>query len=339
MGLFGGLDQPGPGVYADEQKEGAFIRFFRVLALRFFPICLCNLLFVVVNLPFFALVYFLADIILPYLSPTLHPEAVVLDIVNRLEVTGPEEMEAAFELAGVIQFFMIFIGTFLVVGLLLIANGPLQTGFSYVYRNFSRQIPAFYWQDFARSVKQNWKQSFQATGISLIASALILFNVLFYATHLEGLLSQIMLGVFSVLLVLFCCVQMYVYPLIASLELPLKQIYKNAMIFTLIRLFPTLGILMIQTIIIMVIPALLILFGTALGSTIAIVFYIVLAFGLSHFLGVFFVWHQIEKHLMPENADETVDLQKIPEDESIDESVKIDDDPTENVIIKEKSES
>lgn len=42
MGFFDGLSQPGPGVYADDQKEGAVIRFFRLFALRFFSICIAN---------------------------------------------------------------------------------------------------------------------------------------------------------------------------------------------------------------------------------------------------------------------------------------------------------
>lgn len=304
MSIMGGFDQSGPGVYANEQREGPIIRFFRVLALRFFTLCFCNLLFVLVNLPALAVTYFVVATVMPVISPNLSPQAISASIES-LGVDQAAEMFTVETAAGNLYWVSVFIGSFLIVGLTLIVMGPFQTAFSYVYRNYARETPSFFWQDFAHALKINWKQSLIVTLISLFVTSVLLFNIGYYATHLDGVLSQILLGVFCVLFILYLCMHMYVYPLIASLELPLKQIYRNAMIFAGIRLFPTIGILMIQTVIILVIPGAMILFGSRIGSTIAVFIYLVIVFALSHFIGNFFVWHQIEKHILPDEPVET----------------------------------
>lgn len=303
MGIFGNIDQPGPGVYANEQREGPVIRFFRVLALRFFTICLSNMLFVLINIPVLALMYLLFMYVMPLISPSLTPIALI-DLINKIGAV-PEGGDAAVEeAAGGLYSMLILIGSFVIIGLTLVVIGPVQTAFSYIYRNYSRESRGFYWQDFSRSLKENWKQSLAVSFISLFLTVILLFNLGYYATHRDSTLSQILLGVFTVLFVLYCCIQMYIYPLIASLKLPLNQIYRNAMIFTAIRLFPTFGILAIQLVLLLVIPGLLFFLGGPIGYTIAIVLYLALVFGLSHFMSGFFVWHQIEKHLLLDEENE-----------------------------------
>ncbi|MBN1892494.1 MAG: DUF624 domain-containing protein [Clostridiales bacterium] len=333
MGIFRNVDQPGPGVYANEQREGPVIRFFRVLALRFFTICLCNILFVLVNIPVLALMYLLFTYVMPLISPSLTPIA-IMEAIEKLGAESASANGAVEEVAGGLYSLLILIGAFAIIGLTLVVIGPFQTAFSYVYRNYSRESLGFFWQDFVRSLKENWKQSLAVSFISLLLTVVLLFNIGYYATHLESLLSQILLGVFSVLFVLYCCIQMYVYPLIASLKLPLNLIYRNAMIFTAIRLFPTIVILAIQLVLVLVIPGSLILLGGAIGYTIAIVLYLVLVFGLSHFLSGFFVWHQIEKHMLPdEESDDSESNESISgndEEQDHDASVMKNDDLSEN---------
>jgi uncharacterized membrane protein YesL len=299
----GGYDQTGPGVYANEQREGPVVRFFRILAARFFTLCLCNLLFVLINLPALAVTYFVVANVMPIISPSLSPLAISASIES-LGVEQATEMFTVETAASNLYWVSVFLGSFLIVGLTLIVMGPFQTAFSYMYRNFSRETPSFFWQDFIHALKTNWKQSLIVSFISFLITSVLLFNIGFYATHLDGTLSQILLGIFCVLFLLYLCMHLYVYPLIASLELPLKQIYRNAMIFAGIRLFPTIGILLLQTLIMLIIPGLMIFFGSRIGSTIAIVLYLVIVFALSHFIGNFFVWYQIEKHILPDEADE-----------------------------------
>lgn len=337
MSIMGGFDQLGPGVYANEQREGPIVRFFRVLALRFFSLCFCNLLFVLINLPTLAITYYVVAYVMPYISPSLSPQAISATIEG-LGVDQAAEMFTIETAAGNLYWVSVFIGSFLVVGLTLIVMGPFQTAFSYVYRNYARETPIFFWQDFARALKTNWKQSLVVALVSFFVTSVLLFNIGFYATHLDGVLSQILLGVFCVLFLMYLCMHMYVYPLIASLELPLKQIYRNAMIFAGIRLFPTIGILLIQTVILLIIPGSMIIFGSRIGSTIAIFLYLVIAFSLSHFIGNFFVWHQIEKHILPDEQDEASveTTQRKPETVSGDE---LEDNKAETASIGSKAVS
>ncbi len=304
MSIFGGYDQAGPGVYKSEQREGPTLRFLRIVGLKFFTLCLCNLLFVAINLPALGITYFVAAILMPFISSNLSAQAVT-DLISQLGLEQVDQIMAAEEAAFGLYWISVFIGSFFIVGLTLIVMGPFQTAFSYVYRNYARESSGFFWQDFSRALKSNWKQSLIVSTLSFFITVILLFNIAYYATHLSGLLSQILLGMFAVLFMLYCCIQMYVYPLIASLDLPLKKIYRNAMVFTGIRFFPTLGILILQTLILMIIPAMLFLFGAEIGSTIAVIFYLMFAFSFSHFLSNFFVWHQIEKHMLPAESEES----------------------------------
>jgi len=304
MSIFDGMDRPGPGVYRSDQREGPGIRFFRVFALKFFTLCLCNLLFVIVNLPTLGITYMVAAFVMPYISNSLAPEA-LSDLISQIDLGLVDSVAVAEQAAFDFYVLSIFLGSFLIIGLTLIVSGPFQTAFCYVYRNFSRETQGFFWQDFLRALKTNWKQSLIVSVISFFVTAVLLLNVAYYATHPDlGALSSILLGVFGILFVMYCGIQMYVYPLIASLELPLKKIYRNAALFTGIRFFPTIGILILQAIILFVIPALLFIFGSEIGSTIAVVIYLTIAFSASHFLSNFFVWHQIETHLLPDESED-----------------------------------
>ncbi len=300
MSIMGGYDQPGPGVYANEQREGPVIRFFRVLGAKFFALCLCNLLFVLINLPSLAITYFVFAFAMPFISPSLSPVAISASMAD-LGVEQTAELFTVEAAAGNLYWVLVLIGAFLIVGMTLIVMGPFQTAFSYIYRNYARETPTFFWQDFGKALKINWKQSLIVSVISFFVTAVLLFNIGFYATHLDGVLTQVLLGVFCVLFLVYTCMHFYLYPLIASLELPLKQIYRNAMIFAGIRLFPTIGILLVQTLLMLVIPGAMIFFGSQIGSTIAVFLYLVIVFALSHFIGNFFVWHQIEKHMLPDD--------------------------------------
>ena len=328
MSLLGGNNQTAPGVYANEQREGPIVRFFRVLATRFFTLSLCNLLFVLINLPALAVTYIVVANVMPFISSSLSPQAISASIES-LGVEQAAEMFTVEAVANNLYWVSVFLGSFLIVGLTLIVMGPFQTAFSYMYRNFSRETPIFFWQDFIHTLKTNWKQSLIVSFISFLITSVLLLNIGFYATHLNGTLSKVLLGVFCVLFLLYLCMHLYVYPLIASLELPLKQIYRNAMIFAGIRLLPTIGILLLQTLIMLIIPGMMIYFGSRIGSTIAIVLYLGIVFALSHFIGNFFVWHQIEKHILPDETDET----EVSEGESTQSSIETDlnDDPKEKI--------
>jgi uncharacterized membrane protein YesL len=308
MGFFGGMDQPGPGVYIDDPQDGPIVSFFRMYGTKFFSLCLFNLLFVLANIPAILLSCFIGGFLLPSISPALSIDKLT-DTLSIILKDSSSDPAAIASVADQLYWLLIILSSFVLTGMLLIVFGPLQGALSYMYRNYARGNSSFYWQDFVKSFKDNWKQSLISSIISIIITLVLMVNIVFYASVYTGSNGTTFAVIFSVLLFFFMCVQMYVYPMIVSLELSLLRIYKNALIFTIVRLFPTIGVVLIQLLVLLVIPLLLVSFASGIGVSITIAFYLTVAFAFAHFLGNFFVWHQIEKYIVAPQ-------QKISEDEN-----------------------
>ena len=304
MGLFANYNKEGPGVYEDDLKHGPFVSFFQIYGSKFFKLCTTNLIFLLFNLPGLVIAYFAAVFFLPLINTTLAPvnfEA----YMEKLGIAAADGAAAGNSASIQLYFLLLLFTVMFTVGMLLIVNGPAQTGLSYVYRNFSRGTPVFLWSDFMTSFKKNWKQSLIASLLGLLVSAITIFNIGFYNTVYKGQYSQVFSTIFVVLFVFLICIQMYVYPLIASVDLKLKDVYRDAVLLFLGRLLPTLGIFLVNVIVLVVVPVLLLFTLTNFGFGIAILYYLFFAFSFLHFLNTFYVWRQIERFVAkPEGEDE-----------------------------------
>lgn len=306
MGFFSWMDQPGPGVYIDDPQDGPVVSFFKTYGSKFFLLCVFNLIFVVANIPAILISCFVGGFLIPWISPALSIDKLTetLSAIFKDSSSDPASIPA---MADQLYWLLIIISAFALAGMLLIVFGPLQAAFSYVYRNFARRNVSFYWQDFTKAFKDNWKQSLIASIISIIITLVLVFNIVFYSTVYTGVGGTPIAVVFAVLLFFFMCVQLYVYQMIVSLELSLPKIYKNALIFTIIRLFPTLGIVLIQLLVVLVIPLLLVSIGLGIGVSITIAFYFTVAFAFAHFLGNYFAWFQIDKYIVAPQQNKSED--------------------------------
>jgi hypothetical protein len=329
MGLFTNYNKEGPGVYEDDVKHGPFISFFQIYGSKFFKLCTTNLIFMLFNIPSVIIAYFAAVFFLPMINTTLSPvnfEAYMVKLgiaaSDGATVTGNASMQ--------LYFLLLLFTVMFAVGMLLVVNGPAQTGLSYLYRNFSRGTPIFLWSDFITSFKKNWKQSLIASVIGFVVSALTVFNIGFYNTAYSGKYSQVFSTIFVVLFIFVICIQMYVYPLIASVDLKLKDVYRDAVLLFLGRLVPTLGIFLINVILLVVVPVLLLFTLTNFGIGIAIIYYLFFAFSFVHFMNTFFVWRQIERFVAkPENedAEEGSDTEPAEDDDEPEEDSDEDHEP------------
>ena len=303
MGLFTNYNKEGPGVYEDDVKHGPIVSFFQIYGSKFFKLCTTNLIFLLFNIPSVIIAYFAAVFFLPIINTTLNPvnfEA----YMEKLGIAAADGTAAASGASMQLYFLLLLFTVMFAVGMLLIVNGPAQTGLSYVYRNFSRGTPVFLWSDFMTALKKNWKQSLIASLIGFLVSGITIFNIGFYNTIFKGQYSQVFSTIFVVLFVFATCIQMYIYPLIASVDLKLKDVYRDAVLLFLGRLLPTLGIFFVNVILLVIVPVLLLFTLTNFGFGIAIIYYLFFAFSFLHFLNTFFVWRQIERFVAKPEAEE-----------------------------------
>jgi len=304
MGFFPRYDREGPGVYADDPKHGPFVRFFQTYANKFFKIVSTNLLSVLFNIPAILIAYVGVVYFLPQINPMFEPAAFQKYLTD-LGITAADSATSGAGAALQLYFLVVVVLVMFVVGMQLVSVGPVQTGLSFVYRNFARESTTFVWSDFVLSFKKNWKQSLIVTGITLGVTCIILINIVFYANVYSGPYAQIFSTIFFMFFVFFMCIQIYMYPIIASLDLKLKNVYRNAVLFFLGRLLPTLGIFLIDVVILLIIPVVMLVSFTYAGFALAVIYYFLFAFSFVQYLNTFFVWQQIERYIVkPQEIDE-----------------------------------
>ncbi|MBE7028053.1 MAG: DUF624 domain-containing protein [Ruminococcaceae bacterium] len=115
----------------------------------------------------------------------------------------------------------------------LVLSGPFTAGLTYITRNFVKREHSFLFSDFWEHSKKNIKQSIIANIIFYAMYMLYISVTLFY--FLKGA-NVILMALLLVIGIVLLVVPFYVYLMIVSFDMKLKDIFKNAWIFALAKL-------------------------------------------------------------------------------------------------------
>lgn len=266
-GIFGFFDynKAGPGIAKDAPPKSRFVVFFEIFSRKFWNLIKINLMFSIFNLPAIAVLTLLA-----VFSTSLYP-------VNN-------EIGMSFDL--MIRFF---VGSILIC-IPLITVGPAQAGFTYILRNYAREEHAFIWSDFKEHALKNLKQSMIISLIDLVVVILVLFDVFAYSKYIKGnILTSIAQAFLGLSFVIYLMMHMYIYPMLVTFKLSIKQIYKNALIFSIIKFLPNLGILALCFIIV---------FLTFYSPFIGFILFPLLTVSLIGLITNFYVYPKLKKHMI-----------------------------------------
>lgn len=138
---------------------------------------------------------------------------------------------------------------YILLSLPLVTGGLAEAGLTYITRNAAREKYAFPCADFFATIRRNWKQALLAGIIRLVVNAIFILNIYFYGSAVlsptEGaenavFLSGVLLVVNLLGMLLFSFMNYYVFMLIVTFSLKLKQIYKNAFLFAIANLYQNL---------------------------------------------------------------------------------------------------
>lgn len=160
---------------------------------------------------------------------------------------------------------------------LLIVLSPGIVGLTYVTRNMARDENVWVWADFWTAVKTNWKQMLAMGGLNALALILVYVGSVFYSAMSAQ--SPIFMAARILILVgavIWFSVNLYIWPMIVTYELKLKNMLKNAAILCIARLPQTLFMLLIS----LLLPAMLLLIPNAIVALIITLVYLVLGFSL-----------------------------------------------------------
>jgi uncharacterized membrane protein YesL len=307
-GIFGFFDynRPGPGVPKDAPPKPPVIVFFEILQRKFWNLIKVNMLFLVFNIPALVLGMF----VMLAFFPTILPDA----------------FESADNLINdtIVKFILLT----LMMCVPMITTGPAQAGFTYVLRNYAREEHAFIWGDFKEHALKNLKQSLAVSTINFFATFVVLTSIRMYWALMDvggipSLPGLIGLGIMVMVFIVFACMNIYIYPMMVTFDLNLKQLYKNAFIFAVIKFLPNLGILLLNAFIVFLTFGLIIPFSQIIGFFP----YIFLTLSLTGLITNFYAYSKLKKFMLSRVEE---DDEEEEEDEDEDEDEDKDEDKDED---------
>ena len=296
MGLFNGFLKEGPGVPKDLPEKNRFFLFFELFFRKIGKLVGLNMLMAVCLIPM-ALGIFLSVQINPVvLNQQSAQSASILN--NALFVpTG--------DLMGLIIYIISIFITY-----------PAISGFTYVIRNFQRGEHAWVLSDFKDNFISNFKQSVAVGIIDAIVYMVLYVAFVFYSSDIPNMgavfsaISPVLAIIVAMLAFVYTWMHYYIFVMIVTFELSIKDIMKNALIFAISKLFTNIFITIIC-------GAIILANIMYLGFGIVLAFFITIS--LIGYIVVFTIYPTIDKYLLTpvmnssENADENSDFNDIEE--------------------------
>jgi len=117
----------------------------------------------------------------------------------------------------------------------IVTIGPATCGMTYILRQYANEQPVFLVSDFWDNFKQNFKQGLVFGLIQIIISVVLTVSIQFYFMNVrEHAWMYVALGLCFLVALITTFISYYVYLMIVTLDLPLKNIIKNGFIFAVL---------------------------------------------------------------------------------------------------------
>lgn len=236
MGFFTpSYDKPGKGIDPDEPQKRSFFRFFDIFFRKFGKFVKMNLLYALLSLPLFAFVFFISGMISNSAFSLNGMESMFRSVAEQIAQGAEAAQDAEYQYSMLVVMFDLIVRfsvSFLFMALW--GMGPVTAGVTYIMRNFAREEHAWLWSDFKTAVKGNFKQSLIVFIVDLVVFFLffIAFTVYSQMPGIVGMLKYVTL----LAVIIYSMMHFYIYPMMISFDLKLKDLYRNALIFALGKL-------------------------------------------------------------------------------------------------------
>lgn len=129
----------------------------------------------------------------------------------------------------------------------LITIGPATAALCYVFRNMTQARPVDFFWDFIEKCKEHFKQGVIVSVIQLLVAVVLVVSFSMWTSPNFGASEG--MRTFAVILIfcvgyLFFFGSFYLYPMMSSFDLSVKQLFRNSMILALTQLWRNLLILL-----------------------------------------------------------------------------------------------
>ena len=160
------------------------------------------------------------------------------------EKEGPGVDKNAPEKIGFIRFFELLFKNFWklavnsiwywLLTLLVLPAGLAAAGMTNITRNMAVDTHSFGTTDFFDTIKKNWKQALPAGIINMLVLGFLAFDIYFFTLYFQNELKIIGLAVCITLTLIFMVMRYYIWVILITFKLPLKQIYQNSFKLTMV---------------------------------------------------------------------------------------------------------
>ena len=204
------------GIQKNDPEKRVFFEFTDIYGLRFFKIMGLSLLYFFTSIPFYILTT-LVVVFIFQLFATAAPETIMF-LLGVETFTDSVYLTASTVFSGIIAVFIcVFFGA-----------GPTTAGFHFVLRNYVRHDHAWIFSDFFGKTFKNFGQALLVWLFSMIGLVLLSVAWIFYSS-MGGVFSFLVYVVYFFLLV-FVMLHIYIYQLMVTFKLGIKDLYKNALL-------------------------------------------------------------------------------------------------------------
>ena len=277
MGIFfNSYNKPGKGIDPDAPQKRSFFRFFDIFFRKLSHFSRANLLYSAALIPTYIIAFFVVSFI-------------ILNTVG--EILGMQD-GAGFT---VIILTVIFTNFYISV----MGAGPATAGMTYIMRNFAREEHAWIGSDFKDNVKSNFKQSIIVFVIDIVVTVVMFYAIYIYG-QMSGAISYLKYFLY-VISFIYMMMHMYIYPIMVTFKLSVKDIYRNSFIFALGKLPSNFLVMIALFFIHIVIPILILYFGGKFFAIMLIIYLIaeiVIIMSLTQFLVNFKVYPKIKTYML-----------------------------------------
>lgn len=119
-----------------------------------------------------------------------------------------------------------------------VANGLAKAGITHVARSIGREKHSFLFSDFFGAIKKNWKQSLALGAINVVLMAILVVDIWYFWGYITrpdledfALMQIIGLGISVVLLIVATIIKYYIWTMVITFSLSIKQMIKNSFHF------------------------------------------------------------------------------------------------------------
>lgn len=182
---------------------------------------------------------------------------------------------------------------------LMILEGPILAGVSYVCNRWVRDEHVFMFSDFKDAVKENWKQALALQAFSMLIYFLSTVSLRIYATFTDN--QWLMVLGFSVLFLVISAVAMmnnFMIPMCVRYRMRVKDIIRNSFLLAVVRLPKA----VVMTLLLLV-PYLLMAFIPQ-AVYFVVLFFIIIGFGWKHFTRAYFAQGVFNVYMKPEDVED-----------------------------------